>query len=361
MKILNNTKSLVSSTKSLVSSKISNFNDFWKTELGTFIKKYFWFLIYFFIIFYIILSINTFTKLKTIYLELKIFFYLTLVFLFLIINDILETPYEKTKQFLIILILSLILIYGCTYLIIYYYKGNHRFWLCLFIAIIIIIISVIILYYAFYVKNYDEAINLFSSFKYSFLKNNNFIIFLVAILVLFKFIYSKFNWKTNLTDVLLPSVLGGLLIFFIFTLIIFLCLKLKIINKYQILNSFIAIGSICIFLLCIYLNFLMSSISQICLAPNYVPDSNNKESIIIFLFISLIIVLWLDDSRNWHQSGSIMFVFASIITFYVFFYYSMKYPDLGLLSFWLLVEWCILFTRRKENSKSAIHFSFMKV
>jgi hypothetical protein len=343
-----------------------DYNKFITSDLANFLRDYLWFIIYFFIIFYIILSINSTTKIKTVYLELKIFFYLTLGFLLLIINDILVTPYEKTKQFLIILTVSMIILYGSTYLIIYYYKGKARFWVGLSVAIGIAIFIMLVFYFLYYFggneKRKSDALNLFSSFRLAYLKNKSYLKFIVVILVIFKIIYTLFNWRINLTDILLPSVLGIILIFFLFSLIIFLGLKLKIIDSNQKLNSFISIGSICVFLLCIYIYFLLSSIKQVCLDPSYKPDNDNsKEIIILFIFVSLITVLWLDDTRNWHRNGSIMFIFATIVTFYVFVFYSMKHPDLGLVSFWLLVEWFILYSTRKNNSKTSIDFSFMDV
>jgi hypothetical protein len=102
----------------------------------------------------------------------------------------------------------------------------------------------------------------------------------------------------------------------------------------------------------------MNSLSTICHTDN--PDqSNNKEIVIILMFISIFIILWLRDSRNWHRNGSIAFIFASIITFYTMFYYSIYHPNISLLSLWLFIEWLIIFFKKKENSKNSIHFSFM--
>ena len=81
----------------------------------------------------------------------------------------------------------------------------------------------------------------------------------------------------------------------------------------------------------------------------------------LLIIASIFTILWLDDTRNWKQIGSIFFVVVSIITLYCMFYYSVAYPSTGMMSFWLFIEWLIIVFYRKENSKNSIHYSFMKV
>jgi uncharacterized membrane protein len=163
-----------------------------------------------------------------------------------------------------------------------------------------------------------------------------------------------------LSSILQPALLGILLIFFVFCVIIYIALKSKLINKNQMLNTFFALFSISIFLGLMLLQTFMSSLSPICSGEEQNKQNNdNSENVSLLIIISIIIVLWYDDERNWHQIGSILFVIITIFALYVMFYYSTTHPSCGLLSFWLFIEWCILISYRKLNSKNSLHFSFM--
>ena len=106
----------------------------------------------------------------------------------------------------------------------------------------------------------------------------------------------------------------------------------------------------------------MSSLKTFCSKDNLDKKSMNEgERVFIGIIISIIIILWYDDSRNWHQIGSILFILVTIFAFYCMFYYSISHPSFGTISMYFFFEWLILFFYRKENSKNAIHFSFMNV
>jgi hypothetical protein len=90
-----------------------------------------------------------------------------------------------------------------------------------------------------------------------------------------------------------------------------------------------------------------------------IKNINQEENMTILMIISILIILWYDDVRNWHQFGSILFIFVTIIAFYSTFYYSISHPNVSLFSTWLFIEWLIIIFYRKENSKNSVHFSFM--
>ena len=143
------------------------------------------------------------------------------------------------------------------------------------------------------------------------------------------------------------------------TIIIFIAIKIKLIKKNDILNTFIVLISISIFLGLVYGYIFMSSLSTICTKSANVEEINQEENMVIIMIIATLIILWYDDVRNWHQFGSILFVFATIIAFYSTFYYSISHPNVSLFSTWLFIEWLIIIFYRKENSKNSLHFSFM--
>lgn len=334
---------------------------FLKSDFYFFMKYYFYFLILFSTCFYILMYLNN-SKNPTSRSESKVFFYLLLIFLFIIISDILGTPQESLEKFMMIIIFSLILVYIISKIINHYHPSNFskNFWSIFGISIAIFLVVSGIIYYLFEFKgkNKNKASNLYSTFNYAIIKNLNFLIFFTIYLFFFKFTYSFFDSNTNLATILQPAILGILLMFFIFCVIIYIALKSKLINKNQVLNTFLALSSISIFLGLMLLQTFMSSLSTIC-ANNEEDKSGNTENICILIIISIIIVLWYDDERNWHQIGSILFVIITIFALYVMFSYSTTHPSCGLLSFWLFIEWCILVSYRKLNSKNSLHYSFM--
>lgn len=347
------------STKSFM----EKIHEFIKSDFYFFIKYYLYFIILFSIIFYILLYINHNTTNGIVIVETKVFFYIGIFFLFLIINDILDTPLESLKQFLLIIMISLIFVYIVNYLIEYYYKDKrffHKILIAISLTLVIFILTVIYIYFTFEKNTKDIASKIFSAFNYGVNKNLNFLIFLTIYLYIYKHYFDAYNLNTNLTDILSSSILGIMLIFFIFCLIIYVCLKLKIINRVQVLNSFIALSAIFIYLSLICIKIFMSSLTTICTTSETESSQHEQEKVILLILGSIFAVLWLDDTRNWHQIGSIIFVIITLFTFFCLFYYAKIHPGTWLLSLWLFIEWLILIFYKKENSKNSLHYSFMK-
>jgi hypothetical protein len=155
-------------------------------------------------------------------------------------------------------------------------------------------------------------------------------------------------------------------------MIVYLGLKLKVIKQISILNTFITLFAIVFFLGTVFCYIFMSSLTNICVvSQNEInQDANSqdtlqqieiKERLIWGIIVSLIIVLWLRDSRSWRQIGSIVFIITTIFVLAAMFYYSTVYPSLSVLSLWLFFEWILLIFKEKENSKNSVHFSFMNV
>jgi hypothetical protein len=202
---------------------------------------------------------------------------------------------------------------------------------------------------------------LYNAFNYSINKNIGLIVFLTIYLYVYVSAFKKLNRNTNLTDILQPAVLGGLLMFFLFSIITYIAYKLKIINRVNILNSFISLFAIFLFLGFMNMKLFMDSLNQVCV-ENMDPNSiKEQEYVMLLIFLSLFIIWWLEDDRKWSRWGSMAFVFASVVTFYSMFVFSAIYPSIGMLSTWLMVEWIIIYFYRKQNSKNSVHFSFMEI
>jgi len=360
--IIQNNKEIIQNTKN--QTFMEKIKSFFKSDFFIFMKYYLYFIILFAIIFYITIRINNNTKNSMIIIETKIFFYVSVIILFIIINDILETPVEALDKFLYVLLFTLIALYTVTYLVEHYYPINSFFdklKIVLLCAFIIFIIMVIYIYFHFQKKDKNVAADLFDCFNYGVTKNLVFTIFLMLYLFFYYMVFYLLSWNSSLTDILLPFFLGVMLIFFIFCLIIYIALKMKIINRIQVLNTYIALFSIFIFLSFVCAYIFMSSLKTICTTNESVESLHEQEIVTLIIIASIFTILWLDDSRNWGQIGSIFFLVASIITLYCTFYYSVAYPSTGTMSFWLFIEWLIIVFYRKENSKNSIHYSFMKV
>jgi hypothetical protein len=337
---------------------------FFKSDFFYFMKYYLYFIILFSICFYILMYIKQNSNSKMVIVESKIFFYICIVFLFIIINDILETPLESLKKFFLIIIFSLITVYIINYIVTKYYKKDDTFWGKLKIisltTLSVYAITVLLIYFMFQYGNNKIGNDLFNAFSFAINKNFIFLVLLTLYLFWYRNVFTSLNWNASLTDILQPAALGGMLILFIFFFIIYLCLKFKIINRINVLNSFIVLLSISFFLLLLCINTFMSSLGNICTTGIQENTTDEQEMMCLLIIASIFIICWYDDVRNWHQIGSIIFIIVTLFTLYCMFYYSLKYPSTGLLSFWLFIEWLIIIFYRKQNSKNSLHFAFMK-
>jgi hypothetical protein len=349
--------------------------NFFKSEFFGFIKRYLFFMILFTLCFYILFHVNSTTKNNMIITENKIFFYLVVIFIMIIINDLMEINQEYLFKFTFLILISLIISY---YAMTYIYKlninhnndKNTRYSeygikgiIVTLSTIFISIITIIIFYFQFKKKHDFASFNLMNSFNKAINKNYIFVIFIFIYVYFYSRIYYHLSWNNSLTDIICPTVLGSVLLFFLFCFFIFMALKMKIINQLQILNSFIAFYSILFFIIISNLYIFTNSLNSVCTEATHetIEQSNNSERLILLIIFALIIILWLDDSRDWHQIGSIFFIIATIITLLTMFYYSTIYPTISIPAFWLFIEWMIIIFRRKENSKNSFHYSFMNV
>jgi hypothetical protein len=337
---------------------------FFRTDFYFFMKYYLYFIVLFSLCFYILIFLQDRAKNGVVIVENKVFFYIGIICLVIVFNDILETPMESLKKFVLVIIISLIVVYIVNYIIVKF-NSNHKlkgnFWTVFWTTIIIYSITVFCIYYMFHRKDRLIAIDLYNAFNYSINKNLTLMIFLTIYLYLYVSFFKKLNQNTNLTDILQPAILGGLLMFFLFGIITYIAYKMKIINRVNILNSFISLFAIFIFLAFMGIKVFMDSLNEVCVEKTDMDTVNEKEFVILLIFLSLFIIWWLEDDRKWNRWSSMAFVFASVMTFYSMFVYSVTYPSIGMLSTWLMIEWIIIYFHRKENSKNSVHFSFMEI
>jgi len=336
---------------------------FFKTDLYFFMKYYLYFMILISICFYILIFLNKHAKNGLVIIENKILFYIGIVCLFIVINDILETPMESLKKFVLVIIITLLIVYIVNYFIIKTSESKKiktRFGTLLWSTFIIYLGSVYCIYFMFHKKDKAVAIDLYNAFNYSINKNMFILIFLTIYLYIYVSAFKKLNRNSSLTDILQPTFLGGLLMFFLFSIITYIGYKLKIINRINILNSFISLFAIFFSISLIGLKLFMDSLKQVCDENTDLETIQETQYVIFLIFVSLFIIWWLEDDRKWNRWGSMAFVFASVMAFYSMFFYSVTYPSIGFFSTWLMIEWFIIYFYRKQNSKNSFHFSFME-
>lgn len=127
--------------------------DFLKSEFYFFIKNYFYFLILFTVCFYIIMYMNN-SDIPTVRNESKVFFYLLILFLFIVISDILKNPLENSNKFISIILFSLFISYIISKIIDHFDKGifTMKLFKIFGITVFIYIITVFIIYFNFQKK-----------------------------------------------------------------------------------------------------------------------------------------------------------------------------------------------------------------
>jgi len=348
---------------SAVNNPESKIITFLKSDFFSLMKNYFKYLILFSLCFYFLFYIQNKTGNNIILMEVRYFTYILIILLFFLLNNILEIPQENLKKFVIIIGISLFISCVVNYIIVSYDKKNGfniKLLIVLLTSFIIFLISTLVIYFLFEKNSKKMAKLVYDSFNNGIKNYFGMIVFLTIYLYFFYQIFSLYNTNSSYTDIMGPFILGVMMLFFVFCFIIFICKKLKIINRLQYLNTFIILYSLVFFFGMIAIYLFMKSLNSICVDGVSKETVNKEGQLSLFLFISIIILLWLDDSRNWHQIGYLLFIIITIFNFIAFFYFMPKYPNISLLCQWLMVEWLITFFYKKESSKNSIHYVFMK-
>ena len=334
-----------------------------KSDFVKFMKNFFYFLILFSICFYILLYINKNTSNNLILIESKIFFYIIIIFLFMVINNILETPLDSLKKFILIIISSLLISYIINFVIMKYYNNDNfytKFFISMAVVFVVFIIASLIIFFTFEKKNKLVSSQLYETFNIAIKKNMRVMICFAIYFYIIYYIFSFMKLNSSVSDIFIPSIIGCFLIFFIFCFLIYICHEMKIINNLQYLNTFIVLASLSFYFVLCGIYIFMNGLESICTDNSSKEDLNNQEFLSIIIICSILIILWYDDSRNWHQIGYLLFLIVTLVAFICFFYFTQKYPNIGTLSAWLLIEWLIIVFYQKRDARNSIHYVFMK-
>jgi hypothetical protein len=339
---------------------IESIKNFWSSEYFILMRKMFYCITIIFICFFIFQHVQNNTNISMAIMETNIVFYIFLGVIYFMISDILNSPNPCTNKLLITIFFVIILCYILSYVLEKYLNVNviGRIFIIIAISIGITIIATKVLQYIFGGKSVDYIKN---SLTNSYSKNISFLIFFLIFTFFYLIVYYAYSYKSKLNEILLPSALGFMMIIIAFSFLINISSRLKIISSNDYLNSFISLCCILIFLGYVWFYTFLNSIGGICQGSESEAAVAESGNISTFLLLSILVILWLDDTPIWHQSGYFIYILATIFTFVALFYYSLKYPSTGLLSMWLFIEWVILFSKQGGSAKNSAHFMFMNL
>ena len=340
------------------------FGNFFKTEYAYFMKYYLYFIVLFCITTYVNLYVSKETTDIKIFEINKVCFYMFFLFLLIIINDILDTPIMFLKKFLFIILFSLLFVYIANYFIIKYSKQtfNKTLLYAVGASIIIYILFIIGIYFLISSKGIKYSDPLYLQFNYGIYVNISFFIFTALYFLFLRNSEKLLNWNTFLGNLMGPIIFGLLFLFYVFCLIIYFAIKSKFITKIQSLNTVIVLICIIIFLSLIQGYFFMEGLANVCNNKSLVEErdkSNLVELLNWLLFLSILFILWVDDSRKWNQLEYFLYVVVSIFIIMCLGYYSSIYPSISLLSLWGFIEWTILSWFNTHDTWNSFNFMLM--
>ena len=345
-----------------MSSFLQNIKDFWKTEYRKFMTKFIYFLVLLSICFYLFDKVKAGTKSSQTLVLMKVMFAFLLLFLMIFISDMLFPEHDYGNSFLGMFIFIVLIIYAGNYYIVKYMKGsfNENFLRSIIFTIFVSLFFILIIYLVYQRKNSYKAQQIYLNFNQAYIKNNSFMYFIVFSVVIFYYIFTSLDFNSKLSNMMTGVVLGSYIMFVSLIFIIYYLIKLKIIKRSQILNTFLALFAIVYFFAYLWLYNLMNSMETICKTKEKEEKSDSKSIYTFLIFASILVLLSLDDTENWHQLGYLFFVLISVYSIYVLMVLTPKYPSLSIIGLWLFVEWCITFNYRGNDSGNSFHYMLMK-
>ncbi len=323
-------------------------------EHKEFIYYFIFFISFFSITFYLLLNIYHRNKNPVINTEANCLLLLLLFLIGFVIKSLLTKSTGKESFYLVgILSFSIFFQWIINYIIQNftekldkkdepYQNYFKKFGLMIFTTIINVIICIFILNYLF--KSFDFK-NSFNNFNFEIQIDMYYFIFFLIIISLFAFHFNTLYSKNAKSSLILPTYLGGYILIIIFAFIIYLGIKIKLIDTNQILTTIIVLA--CLFSLFVYiwLYMVIDSINVICKTKNTDEKKIPKDVKLFYRFltpillISIFILIWIIDTKRWNKFECGSYLIITLILFTSFTTISTNYPDSSLLSLWLMIEW----------------------
>lgn len=323
-------------------------------ENKEFIFQFIFFFVFFSITFYLLLNVYHRNKNPVIFTETNTLLLILLFLIGFLFKSILTQSLGKESFYFVgVLSFAIFIQWLINYCIQYFTKDLEKknepylnyfkkIGLVIFTTIIIIIITFFFLNYLSKTMDFKNSIESFNNeLKFDFY----YYIFFFIFFSLFSFYFNTLYTQTEKTSLILPSYLGSYILITIFGFIIYLGIKIKLIDTNQILTTIIVLG--CLFSLFVYiwLYMVIDSINTICKTKNKDEKKEPLESKIFFRFlipillISIFILIWIIDTKKWTKFECGSYLIITLILFTSFSTISSYNPNTSLLSLWLLIEW----------------------
>ena len=347
-----------------------------------FLLKLIYYITFFSICFYLIIHMNNNTHIESVLFQNNIIYYILVGIGLIFINDLFFTVGEYATEIMYILIFIRTISFAINYIVDKYLvmdlKDNTpsqnvtrnffiKFGVILALNVVLFFIALFLIY--IFISPLNETVigKLENSMTFSYNNTKYFMLTYFLFLLIYLSIFYTYNYKSKINAVILPNILSIVIILLMFSFVIFLAKRLGLIDHKQYLSTFISLSAIAVIFVYFWIYNFLSSLGTVCDKKNFEEQEDYKKNsakintIMVLLFISIITLLWLDDSKHWKAIGYLMFVVITIFTFYALMNLSVEYPSTSLMSFWLFIEWVIICMKKGHSAKNSVHFMFLNI
>lgn len=334
------------------------------SEFRYFLYKYIKLLVVFTIVFYINRYIDEKSKNIKSYSYNRAMLYGFFLYIGLLVFDILTYESEYVNKLVVYLLFCVLSLYFINWVIFkYMYKG---FWLSLLISFCFTILFGGLFLIAFYygiVSNGEEYSDpAFLQFNYSENINSSLTSFMTYFFPIAGIIFWATNSNNKIGTYLNQNLMGLLATIMIIYIISWYAIKIKLLNPKQILNTIISYFIILYVISVVQTYFLIDSVHNTCYGIGF--EQSKKKSAMgellgNLLLVTIVLTLILNDIRKWSFYNYLGYIIISVFVFTCMFYYSAKYPSIGILSLWNFVEWCILTSYNTHDTGNSFSFVMM--
>lgn len=359
--------------KNIGGSKSQLFNIF-NINNREFIKNFIFFICFFSISFFFLMDVYKKNKNPVITSENNTILIILIFLIGFIIKSLLEKSINKESYQLIgVFSFAIFIQWLINYLIEYndklitkpnepYENYFKKLGLIITSTIGIVVMALFAINYLF--KNSTQN-NIFDAFNEELKFDFYYYLIFVVLIAVYRLHFGSSYSNTTKSSLVLPSILGIYILFIILIFIIYVGIKIKLINTNQILTTIIILS--CLFSLFVYvwLYMVIDSINGICKNKKNTEDSKKgKITGILYKFLtpillfSIFILIWIIDSKKWNRVECILYLIITLILFTSSSTISTNYPNSSLLVFWLTIEWIFVTYYNWINVKNSFQCAF---
>lgn len=212
-----------------------------------------------------------------------------------------------------------------------------------------------------------QYVNIQSDVKNIFVKcfkeDIGFYLFFLLCMIAYRYLFSFFYSNNVKSSLFVPSITGIPILFMIFGFIIYIGKSLKMIGWKNYLTTFVVLGILLSLLFYVWIYVFMDSVSTICKNKPSKEEVKRDQSFTgkylpPLLFVAIIMMLWIHDSKRWNRLESIIYLIVTIILVTSSSTLSTNYPGSSLLVTWLTIEWILVTYYNWLNVKNSFHTIF---